>query len=48
MHDKTLVVLMVAAALEIGIGIYKSWFASEKDQLALIEGGAIVIASISR
>jgi Ca2+-transporting ATPase len=43
-QDKTLMVLMVAAALEIGIGIYKQWFAAKRDSLALIDGGAIVIA----
>lgn len=42
--DKTLIVLMFAAGLEIGIGIYKSWFAPEKDQLALVDGAAIVVA----
>lgn len=46
LKDKTLIVLMFAAALEISIGIYKSWFAPQKDQLALIDGGAILVASI--
>jgi Ca2+-transporting ATPase len=47
LHDKTLIVLMFAAALEIGIGIYKQFFAVERDELALIDGGAILIASIN-
>jgi Ca2+-transporting ATPase len=45
LHDQTLIILMVAAAAEIGIGIYKSFFAAAKDQLALIDGAAILIAS---
>jgi Ca2+-transporting ATPase len=44
MGDKTLIVLMFAAGLEIAIGIYKGWFAPEKDQLALVDGAAIVVA----
>jgi Ca2+-transporting ATPase len=43
-QDRTLMVLMGAAALEIGIGIYKQWFAVKRDSLALIDGGAIVVA----
>lgn len=45
LHDETLIVLMVAAFVEIAIGIYK--ITSKNDKLALIDGGAIVIASIS-
>ncbi|KAI8898209.1 hypothetical protein BC833DRAFT_590681 [Globomyces pollinis-pini] len=44
LHDKTLIVLMVAAATEVGIGIYK--VIKENDGLALIDGGAILIAVI--
>ena len=43
LQDKTLIVLMVAAATEIVIGIYK--MVSSNDTLALIDGGAIVVAS---
>ena len=42
--DKTLIVLMVAAAFEIAIGIYK--VVKDKDNLALIDGGAILIAGL--
>ncbi|KAI8923659.1 hypothetical protein BC831DRAFT_403490 [Entophlyctis helioformis] len=46
LQDKTLIVLCFAAAAEMGIGIYKLWFApvGKRDQLALIDGGAIVMA----
>jgi magnesium-transporting ATPase (P-type) len=43
--DKTLIVLMIAAAFEIAIGIYK--VVKDKDNLALIDGGAILIAGTS-
>ncbi|KAJ3275348.1 Calcium-transporting ATPase 10, plasma membrane-type [Terramyces sp. JEL0728] len=46
LQDQTLLVLICAAAVEVGIGIYKSWFAQEKDELALIDGGAIIVAII--
>ncbi|KAJ3260627.1 Calcium-transporting ATPase 10, plasma membrane-type [Boothiomyces macroporosus] len=44
LQDQTLLVLIFAAALEVSIGIYKSWFATQKDGLALIDGGAIIVA----
>ncbi|KAJ3346499.1 Calcium-transporting ATPase 10, plasma membrane-type [Kappamyces sp. JEL0680] len=44
--DKTLIVLMVAAAFEIAIGIYKAFFNEEKDTLGLIDGAAILVAVI--
>lgn len=44
LHDKTLIVLMVAAAFELGIGIYEGFFSATMDKLALIDGGAIVVA----
>lgn len=43
LQDKTLIVLMVAAAVEVAIGIFK--IVSKNDALALIDGGAIVCAS---
>ena len=46
LHDKTLMVLMVAAAVELAIGVYKTWFAPKKDSIALIDGGAILIAVV--
>ncbi|KAJ3323148.1 Calcium-transporting ATPase 10, plasma membrane-type [Boothiomyces sp. JEL0866] len=45
LQDQTLLVLIFAAALEVSIGIYKSFFAQEKDQLALVDGGAIIVAN---
>jgi Ca2+-transporting ATPase len=46
LQDKTLIVLMVAAAFEIGIGIYEAFFSESKDKLALVDGGAILVAII--
>ena len=46
LHDKTLIVLMGAATLEIAAGIYKFSFAPVRDPLELIDGGAIIVAGI--
>ena len=43
LQDRTLIVLMVAGAVEMAIGIYK--IVSTSDALALIDGGAIICAS---
>ena len=42
LQDKTLIVLIVAAVVEMSIGIYK--FMSKNDSLALLDGGAIIVA----
>ncbi|KAL2914129.1 plasma membrane calcium [Polyrhizophydium stewartii] len=46
LQDKTLLVLCAAAVVEMAIGVYKFKFAPEekRDNLALIDGGAIVVA----
>jgi P-type Ca2+ transporter type 2C len=44
LHDKTLIILMAAAVLDIAIGIYKL-LAPERDPYSIIGGCAIVIAS---
>ncbi|KAJ3319963.1 hypothetical protein HDV06_005781 [Boothiomyces sp. JEL0866] len=44
LQDKTLVILMVAAAVELGVGVYKSFFATEKEKLALLDGATILVA----
>ena len=48
-QDKTLLVLMAAAAVEIGVGIYKAKFAPEADREegSLLDGGAILVAGNS-
>ena len=46
LHEKILIVLMAAAAVELAIGVYKTWFAPKKDSIALVDGGAILIAVI--
>ena len=49
LKDKTLIMLLIAAAAEIAIGIYKARFApeEERDTLAVIDGVAIVVAGES-
>ena len=49
LQDKTLLVLLAAAAVELGIGVYKFKFAPEADrqETALIDGAAILVAGIS-
>ncbi|KAH6563608.1 hypothetical protein BASA60_010655 [Batrachochytrium salamandrivorans] len=46
LHDKTLLVLCVAATVEMAIGVYKFRFAPEgkRDNLGLVDGAAIVAA----
>ncbi|KAI8922946.1 hypothetical protein BC831DRAFT_514668 [Entophlyctis helioformis] len=46
LQDHTLLVLIVAAVVEMSIGVYKFRFAPEgkRDDLALIDGAAIIIA----
>ncbi|KAJ3275372.1 hypothetical protein HDV01_000664 [Terramyces sp. JEL0728] len=44
LQDKTLVILMIAAAVELGVGVYKSFFAAEKEKLALLDGATILVA----
>ncbi|KAJ3414637.1 plasma membrane calcium [Chytridiales sp. JEL 0842] len=46
LQDKMLMILIFAAAAEIGIGIYKTWFAAERDSVAIIDGAAIITAVI--
>ncbi|KAI8916331.1 hypothetical protein EDD86DRAFT_185335 [Gorgonomyces haynaldii] len=48
LQDKTLLVLMAAAAVELAVGIYKAKFAEgkERDEAALIDGVAILIAIV--
>ncbi|KAJ3188439.1 hypothetical protein HDU85_005590 [Gaertneriomyces sp. JEL0708] len=41
-QDKTLIVLCIAAAVEIAIGIYK--IVDKNESLAIIDGGAIIVA----
>lgn len=47
-QDRTLIVLIIAAIVEIGIGVYKFGFAppEKRDSLALVDGGAILVAGI--
>ncbi|KNC97338.1 calcium-translocating P-type ATPase, PMCA-type [Spizellomyces punctatus DAOM BR117] len=42
LKDKTLIVLCIAAAVEIAVGIYK--LTKEDDKLAIIDGAAIIVA----
>ncbi|KAJ3258248.1 Calcium-transporting ATPase 10, plasma membrane-type [Boothiomyces macroporosus] len=44
LQDKTLVILMIAAAVELGVGVYKSFFAADKEKLALLDGATILVA----
>jgi hypothetical protein len=44
LHDQTLIVLMIAAAVEVAIGLYE--IIHHHKNLALIDGGAIIIASM--
>ncbi len=44
LKDQTLIVLMVAAAIEVAIGIYEI-VGPSRDPLALIDGAAIICAS---
>jgi P-type Ca2+ transporter type 2C len=48
-QDKTLIVLMIAAVVELALGVYKYKFApeSERESTALIDGGAVFVAGIS-
>jgi Ca2+-transporting ATPase len=44
LNDKMLLVLLVAALLEVGVGIYKAFFKTEKNTLALLDGAVIIFA----
>ncbi|KAI9101221.1 hypothetical protein DFS34DRAFT_462592 [Phlyctochytrium arcticum] len=44
LKDKTLIVLCIAAAVEIAVGIYK--LVKESEELAIIDGAAIIVAVI--
>jgi P-type Ca2+ transporter type 2C len=46
LQDKTLIVLMVAAAVELALGVYKFKFApeDERESAALLDGGAVLVA----
>ena len=44
LQDRTIVILIFAAVIELGIGIYKYRFAADSDDTALIEGVAVVLA----
>ncbi|KAJ3193034.1 hypothetical protein HK101_005554 [Irineochytrium annulatum] len=46
LKDKTLIVLCVAALMDVAIGIYKSAFAPKKDPLGFVDGVAIIAAVV--
>jgi P-type Ca2+ transporter type 2C len=45
-QDETLIVLMVAAVVELALGVYKYKFApeGERESAALLDGGAVLVA----
>ncbi|KAJ3201988.1 hypothetical protein HDU82_007683 [Entophlyctis luteolus] len=44
LKDRMLIILMIAAAADVAIGIYKSAFAEQKDPLGFVDGLVIILA----
>lgn len=45
LKDQTLIVLMIAAAVEMSVGLYEALGAPVKSSIELMDGGAILVAS---